>query len=306
MAETYFDILGLPPISDFGKIASAYRQKKAEFKGDPVRLNLIEEAYRVLMNPMSLRKYLEDPTPVEAPTLKSEKDAPLSDPSPEIKVEPQNEIPIKSSGKRQKTEIFEFKGGVLRQAMTPDIPIKKNARQRTEIFEPGSGEQLSGKQKPAVSDVPKAKNIQQQTEAETTESTLPSENTLSPSRHTKPNRLNPGIMASEYEKPKKRAFITIMYAGEKMEFALKEGENIIGRPSKKGMPPDVPLADADRFVSRRHAMVVVKGSKYLLHDMGSANGSYLNNERLQPLTYYPLKDGDVIEIEGRRLIINIA
>ena len=72
MAETYFEVLGIPPTSDFGTISSAYLRKKAEYKSDPSRLCLIEDAYRVLMNPMSLRKYMDDLKPVE--TLKADND----------------------------------------------------------------------------------------------------------------------------------------------------------------------------------------------------------------------------------------
>ena len=289
MAETYFDILGLSPISDFGKIAIAYQQKKTEFKGDPNRLHLIEEAYRVLMNPMSLRKYLEDLKPVEVPATTIEKDSTQAVSLSETKKGLPPDNPLRSSGKRQKTELFEFGKNASPQPVSPVPAVQKSGRQRTELFEPESGKAPSGEQQAAPADITDVNKERQQAALETNETSLKSDQPASKLKTTKPH-----------------AHVMCLYAGETNEYQLKEGENIIGRPPKNGTSPDIPLVDADHFISRRHAVILVKGSKYLLQDMGSDNGSSLNGERLLPLTSYPLKDGDVIDIEERQLIVHIS
>ncbi len=55
---------------------------------------------------------------------------------------------------------------------------------------------------------------------------------------------------------------------------------------------EFPLRKSD--VSRRHAEIRFEGSHFVLHDLGSTNGSYLNGERVEGSK--PLRPGDKIEI----------
>lgn len=48
------------------------------------------------------------------------------------------------------------------------------------------------------------------------------------------------------------------------------------------------------FVSHEHACITYHKSQYYLSDLGSTNGTYLNDEKI--LAEVPLKDGDVIQI----------
>ena len=50
------------------------------------------------------------------------------------------------------------------------------------------------------------------------------------------------------------------------------------------------------FVSREHAALVRAGKLFLLTEKGSANGTYLNGERITPGLYYKLKKGDNISL----------
>jgi pSer/pThr/pTyr-binding forkhead associated (FHA) protein len=54
---------------------------------------------------------------------------------------------------------------------------------------------------------------------------------------------------------------------------------------------DIPLNDPE--ISRRHARIDFDGGRYLLEDLGSTNGTYLNGRRLTEPA--PLKNGDVVE-----------
>ena len=53
----------------------------------------------------------------------------------------------------------------------------------------------------------------------------------------------------------------------------------------------------DRWVSRHHAEIRRQGTRYVLHDLGSKNGLFVNGTRLaEPV---PLEDGDRIQIAPR-------
>jgi DNA-binding winged helix-turn-helix (wHTH) protein len=70
--------------------------------------------------------------------------------------------------------------------------------------------------------------------------------------------------------------------------ALGEGENILGRDT------DIAVYLDSSTVSRRHARIVIAGSKAILEDLGSKNGTYLNNRRVE--SALPLSNGDQIRI----------
>jgi hypothetical protein len=68
-----------------------------------------------------------------------------------------------------------------------------------------------------------------------------------------------------------------------------------GRDIAIGRSPtcDVMLED-DQLVSRRHALLRYNGSEYTIVDLGSSNGTFLNEEETHEET--PLRDGDLIGI----------
>jgi len=79
------------------------------------------------------------------------------------------------------------------------------------------------------------------------------------------------------------------------ELALGRDVMIIGRRSPAdGIYPDVDLTDDDpeAYISRRHGQVVKSGSQYAFEDLGSGNGSFINNARLTKGFRQILKDGD--------------
>jgi pSer/pThr/pTyr-binding forkhead associated (FHA) protein len=59
----------------------------------------------------------------------------------------------------------------------------------------------------------------------------------------------------------------------------------------RGIASDVTLDDAS--VSRRHALVVVRGERCVLLDDRSRNGTWLNGDRVSEA---PLRDGDVFTL----------
>src|SRR5579871_3952149 len=57
-------------------------------------------------------------------------------------------------------------------------------------------------------------------------------------------------------------------------------------------------------VSRRHAEIAWDGERYLLRDLGSRNGTYLNGRRIEAPA--PLRHGDLIGIGGFTLFFDAA
>lgn len=82
------------------------------------------------------------------------------------------------------------------------------------------------------------------------------------------------------------------------KFFLSAAESLIGRwDADNGIFPDIDLDafDKEAKVSRRHARIMLTGSGYLLEDLGSTNGSFINRgRRLLPGTPQSLADGDEI------------
>lgn len=82
------------------------------------------------------------------------------------------------------------------------------------------------------------------------------------------------------------------------EFPLTETESNIGRwDADGGIFPDVDLDqdDPEAKVSRRHARIICQEGQYLLEDLGSTNGTFVNRgRRLLPGNRHPLNDGDEV------------
>lgn len=82
------------------------------------------------------------------------------------------------------------------------------------------------------------------------------------------------------------------------QFPLGEEESHIGRwDADGGIFPDVDLDadDPEAKVSRRHAQITRRNGKYLIEDLGSTNGTFVNRgRRLLPGDRQTLQDGDEI------------
>lgn len=95
---------------------------------------------------------------------------------------------------------------------------------------------------------------------------------------------------------------------EPSTFAVEKGENLIGRHSRaRGIEPKIAL-DFDDAVSHRHAIVSrLEDGSLAVRDIGSANGTRLNGQDLQPLTDTPLKDGDTLTLgHWTRLVVKAS
>ena len=82
------------------------------------------------------------------------------------------------------------------------------------------------------------------------------------------------------------------------EFPLSSEESYIGRwDADNGIFPDVDLDahDPDAMVSRRHARIIYRNGTYVIEDLGSTNGTFVNRgRRLLPGHPQVLSEGDEI------------
>jgi len=92
-------------------------------------------------------------------------------------------------------------------------------------------------------------------------------------------------------------FVEIENGASGREHALALGRTSIGRAS------DNVVHLLDEAVSRHHAEVVPGPRGYLLRDLGSENGIYVNGERSPE---HVLRDGDVVQIGARTLVFHGA
>ena len=67
----------------------------------------------------------------------------------------------------------------------------------------------------------------------------------------------------------------------------------------------IPLPDSKRVISSKHAEIRHEGAHYVLEDVGSKNGTMLNDQRLVIGVDYPIADEDVIEIGSYRLVFHV-
>jgi pSer/pThr/pTyr-binding forkhead associated (FHA) protein len=90
----------------------------------------------------------------------------------------------------------------------------------------------------------------------------------------------------------------LLFIGEKQiaTFSLAKGELTIGR----NLASDIVIDNVG--VSRRHAVIKWSGDRATVKDLGSANGTFVNGQRV---TSHDLKDGDDILVLKHRLLFRV-
>lgn len=82
------------------------------------------------------------------------------------------------------------------------------------------------------------------------------------------------------------------------EFSISAAESNIGRwDADNGIFPDIDLdrIDKEAKVSRRHARILSDNGKFMIEDLGSTNGTFVNRgRRILPGNPHLLNDGDEI------------
>jgi len=82
---------------------------------------------------------------------------------------------------------------------------------------------------------------------------------------------------------------------------------IIGRSDVSiSYMPDIDLAPFEaqnRGISRRHAALVRRKGQVHVVDLGSMNGTFVNNKRLSPQSAHVLADGDRLSLANLHMVI---
>jgi DNA-binding winged helix-turn-helix (wHTH) protein len=103
-----------------------------------------------------------------------------------------------------------------------------------------------------------------------------------------------GAEATEEESGRRPLRAVAQIEWDRGVLLLTEGENVIGRGEEVAVRIDL------ESVSRRHARIVVDGGRFTLEDLGSKNGTYLREERLEAPAV--IEDGDAFRL-GRTLLV---
>ncbi len=85
----------------------------------------------------------------------------------------------------------------------------------------------------------------------------------------------------------KSVLVTFSRKGARKEFEIGDQPQIIGRSPEADIR--IPVSD----VSRSHCEIVVSGRKVVIRDLGSSNGTYVNDQKIKEIS---LKAGDLIRV----------
>ena len=84
--------------------------------------------------------------------------------------------------------------------------------------------------------------------------------------------------------------LIVKQGGQSREVPLTKDAISIGRTPEN----DIELKDS--LISRKHTSIVKKGDRYVVYDLGSSNGTFVNRERVYPGQPRPLSVGNTIQI----------
>ena len=93
--------------------------------------------------------------------------------------------------------------------------------------------------------------------------------------------------------------------------ALREPQIIIGRSHPRHtFVPDVDLwalgVEQARTVSRRHCRISSQGESFFLEDLGSMNGTRLNDQPVEPGRTYRLGGGDRLSVGNVQMVFHLS
>jgi serine/threonine protein kinase len=94
-----------------------------------------------------------------------------------------------------------------------------------------------------------------------------------------------------------RLIITLLETEETHEILLEQDEITFGRAGSSDI-----LLEQDTLTSRHHALLKREKQQYLLYDQRSANGVFVNGQKIAPETGFTLVDGDHIGIGNYDII----
>ena len=109
--------------------------------------------------------------------------------------------------------------------------------------------------------------------------------------------------AARRDAPKPEVPITLDDSGARMVLmgpAGPAGDFTLEKQSVLGRSTQATVRLADREVSRKHSQIDLEGGEYMLRDLGSSNGTYVNGRRI--FTPTALRDGDEVVIGTSKMV----
>jgi serine/threonine protein kinase len=94
-----------------------------------------------------------------------------------------------------------------------------------------------------------------------------------------------------------RLIITLLETEETRDVRFEQDEITLGRAGSSDI-----LLDQDTLTSRHHALLKREDQQFMLYDTRSANGVFVNGQKITPETGYTLADGDHIGIGNYEII----
>ena len=96
--------------------------------------------------------------------------------------------------------------------------------------------------------------------------------------------------------------IIAMNAPSRVEIAVTKDDFVIGKKAE--------LCDGvisfNKMISRSHCRISKKGNQYTITDLQSANGTYVNQVKLQPNQSHPINNGDVIRLANSDFQVSLG
>ncbi|MBU0703230.1 MAG: FHA domain-containing protein [Chloroflexi bacterium] len=126
--------------------------------------------------------------------------------------------------------------------------------------------------------------------------------------HIDPESLTDGI--AEPLEAAATLYITVVRSKRQVLFPLPIDEICLGRRDvSRGVFPDLDLGPDGGLaegVSRNHARIYQRDKRLFVEDIGSVNGTYLNNRRIIPHLPYPLQQGNTLQLGTLRMLIEFG
>lgn len=92
------------------------------------------------------------------------------------------------------------------------------------------------------------------------------------------------------------ALVRVTAEGESQRVVLSKDKTVVGR--QEGCQLRIPIAG----VSRKHCEIVVQGGSIVVRDLGSSNGTFVNQERVRE---QPLAPGDLLSVGGQVFLVQV-
>ncbi len=112
-------------------------------------------------------------------------------------------------------------------------------------------------------------------------------------------------ITKEFTPPSRGLSLFLLNNAEPIALRMEQ-EFVLGRAGALTSEPMVDLTNYEAYamgVSRRHVIIRAVEDKYVLIDLNSSNGTWLNGQRLVPTKPYDLPSRGVIQIGRMKLVV---